>query len=143
MADISISNQAGVRKNFYEFPSDVAAALIHAGIAVPIPKAAPAPTRKPHWFVGTKPNGSLADYVLCWSDGNGAVMYFTGTPESYLKSPPVHCGLEAPRAVLEQYARLLGATTADPEWVREKLLQQKAADATRQQKEKEQMHRWM
>ncbi len=35
------------------------------------------------------------------------------------------------------------STGIDPEWAREKISQQKAADAARQQKEKEQSHRWM
>jgi hypothetical protein len=38
--DIIVINQAGVRKTFYEFPNDVAAALIHLGLAVPSTKRA-------------------------------------------------------------------------------------------------------
>ena len=96
--DITV-NQTGVRKNFYEFPSDVGAALVHAGLAFQIVKAAPAPKPVARWFVGDKPNGGPADYILVWTDGQGALMYFNGTPEAYLKKPPVYCGLEAPRVV--------------------------------------------
>ena len=132
--DITVTNQAGVRKNFYEFPSDVGAALVHAGLAFQIVKAAPAPKPVARWFVGDKPNGGPADYILVWTDGQGALMYFNGTPEAYLKKPPVYCGLEAPRVVLEQYARLQGVTM-DPDLYHEQIHRQKNEAAMREQHE--------
>ena len=141
--DISIGNQAGVRKNFYEFPNDVGAALVHAGLAVQIAKPGPVPKVGPHWFVGNPPNGGRTDYILCWGDGTGAIQYFPSlTPAAAIKNPPVHCGLRCPPAVLETFSRLRGGEV-DPEWAREQLRLQQDADAIRQQKEREQMHRWM
>jgi hypothetical protein len=136
--DITVSNEVGVRKNFYEFPSDVGAALIHAGLAFQIAKATPAAKVAPRWYVGEKPvqgdspwNG---DYVLIWTDGNGAVMYFTGTPEAYLKKPPVYCGLECPREVLEQFAHVQGVKV-DPDVFNEQMQRRKDAAAIQRQRE--------
>lgn len=135
--DIAITNLAGVRKHFYEFPSDVAAALIHAGIAVQIVKPAPAPVVRT-WSVGHPPYGPDV-WIIVWSSNDGARQYFTGDPAVYLKNPPQHCGSVCPQEIVEQYARLknspvpfVGLTDS-----------QRNADAVRQQKEKEQSHRWM
>jgi hypothetical protein len=136
--DIAVINSVGVHKRFYEFPSDVAAALIHVGLAVQISKPTTAPAKKPHWYVGEKPvQGNTpwnGDYVLIWTDGNGAIMYFTGAPEAYLQRPPVHCGLEAPLAVLEQYARLVGVK-GDPDVFNEQMQRRKDAAAVQRQRE--------
>lgn len=141
--DIVVTNQAGVRKVFYEFQTDVAAALIHAGIAQRYSKPAPVPEEGPHWVVTNPPRSGLTDFVLAWTDGRGAITYFPGiTPAAALKNPPVCQGLRCPLEVLDTFMRLQGVQL-DPETERERLRLQQNAEAVRQQKEREQMHRWM
>ena len=132
----------GKYKHFYEFPSDVGAALIFAGLAVQIAKPASTSPAKPYWCVREKPvlgdEKWMGDYLLVWTDGHGAVMYFTGSPEAYLKKPPVHQGLEAPRSILEQFARVQGTHATrglDPDVVRDQLDRQRNDAVARQRHE--------
>jgi hypothetical protein len=131
--DISVTNPISqITKPFYEIPSDIAAVLIHAGIARPIAKAASAPG--PSWRVGHPPNGAADRWVLIWADGSGSTMYFDGPPDSYFKNPPVWCGLACPVEVLQTYKR-----TKDAGGVPNVCLTdaQKNADADRQYRERQ------
>jgi hypothetical protein len=106
--DISVGNQSGARKNFYEFPNDVGAALVYAGLAQPIVKPAPTPEIK-EWSVGHPPSGDATKWILIWANKDGSRFYFTGDPDAYLKNPPVYGGTACPTEVLEQYKRVKNA----------------------------------
>jgi hypothetical protein len=140
--DISIKNPISqITKPFYEFPSDVGAALIQAGIAAPIVKAAPAPTDN-GWFVGRDPRGKpfIALHLPA-----GEKRTFNGLPKvaadgflfrrwSAEKQGYVMDGPVPPASVVEAYKHLYEAPSEINVSVSEA---DRNADLNRQQKEKE------
>lgn len=140
--DIVVTNPVSqVTKPFYEIPSDIAAVLVHAGIARPIAKAAPAPTEN-GWFVGRDPRGK--PFITLHLPA-GEKRTFNGLPkvaadgfkfrrwasetQSYIFDGPT-----PPASVVEAYKRLCDAPTDLNVSVSEA---DRNADLNRQQKEKE------
>src|SRR5580704_4208558 len=105
--DITVSNEVGVRKNFYEFPSDVGAALIHAGLAFQIAKRAPvvAPElTESRWFVQRLPQSGRV--VITCNRPGGETVSFQGNPADYkkLENGLIYCDSACPESVIEEYA---------------------------------------
>jgi hypothetical protein len=140
--DISIKNPISqITKPFYEFPSDVAAALIQAGIATPIVKAAPVPTEA-GWYIG---RGLRDKPLITLHLPSGEKRTYNGPPAgaadgfrfrrwSAEKQGYVLDGPVPPASVVEAYKRLYETPTEVNVSVSEA---DRNADLNRQQKEKE------
>jgi hypothetical protein len=105
--DIIVINQAGVRKAFYEFPNDVAAALLHLGLAVRATQPASAPPAQTQtiWEVTRLPfSGKLC--IQCRRPG-GETVSFERPPAAY-KAGLKYCDSNCPLEVLAEYARRYG-----------------------------------
>jgi hypothetical protein len=101
VADIKVTNEAGITKHFYEVDSAVAALLCHAGIAHPIAKAL-AQEAVPAWVLRHLQSGK---WCIQLTRTNGETVWFTAAPEVYKAEGLQYADAICPAAVIEEYSR--------------------------------------